>query len=243
MIRIVLSSLLAFSMALSIGCATKKYVHNQVTPLIDKVNALDEQTAKNSHDIADVGTRVQQSIPELNAKIDETDQKATAAGRRADEAQQVAARASGQLQSLSEAIANRDSYRTLVETSVHFGPNQNRLTPQAKRALDELAAEIAKTKSYILTVKGGADAAGSKDFNYALSQRRAESVIAYLSSQYHVPVYKVYSIGLGEDKPVAANTTPSGRAKNRRVDIELMTNTGGEHPASAAMQQPGEQNR
>jgi flagellar motor protein MotB len=58
-------------------------------------------------------------------------------------------------------------------------------------------------------------------------------VIQYLAAEKSVPGYKIYRIGLGKDKPVESNKTSGGRAKNRRVDIRLMTNTGaGTTPAS-----------
>jgi len=59
-----------------------------------------------------------------------------------------------------------------------------------------------------------------------LSERRANAVIQYLAAEKSVPAYKIYLIGLGKDKPVESNKTADGRAKNRRVDIRLMTNTG-----------------
>jgi outer membrane protein OmpA-like peptidoglycan-associated protein len=113
----------------------------------------------------------------------------------------------------------------VVETSVHFAFDKDNLTKKARSALDELATEIPKTKNYIITVEGGADAIGSQQYNYGLSERRADSVIQYLASKYQVPAHKIYLVGLGKDKPVATNKTSAGRAKNRRVDIRLMTNT------------------
>jgi outer membrane protein OmpA-like peptidoglycan-associated protein len=75
---------------------------------------------------------------------------------------------------------------------------------------------------------------GSAEYNYDLSQRRANAVIQYLAAEKNVPGYKIYLIGLGNDKPVETNKTAGGRAKNRRVDIRLMTNTGtGTTPAQA----------
>jgi outer membrane protein OmpA-like peptidoglycan-associated protein len=77
---------------------------------------------------------------------------------------------------------------------------------------------------------------GSADYNYDLSQRRANSVIQYLASKYNVPAHKIYVIGLGKDKPVETNNTKAGRADNRRVDVRLMTNTVGDttQPATPA---------
>ena len=55
--------------------------------------------------------------------------------------------------------------------------------------------------------------------------RRADAVIQYLAAEHNIPAHKIYLIGLGKDKPVDSNKTREGRAKNRRVDVRLMTNT------------------
>ena len=108
-------------------------------------------------------------------------------------------------------------------------------TKSAKDALDQLASDIPNTKGYIVTVEGATDSVGPSDYNYDLSQRRANAVIQYLASKFNVPAHKIYLIGLGKDKPVDSNNTSEGRAKNRRVDVRLMTNTQGDNaPAQPA---------
>ena len=87
---------------------------------------------------------------------------------------------------------------------------------------------MSSTKGYIIALEGSTDSVGSADYNYDLSQRRANSVIQYLASKYNVPAHKIYVIGLGKDKPVESNKTSQGRADNRRVDVRLMTNTVGD---------------
>jgi outer membrane protein OmpA-like peptidoglycan-associated protein len=84
---------------------------------------------------------------------------------------------------------------------------------------------VPNTKGYIITVEGATDSVGDSEYNYGLSQRRADAVIQYLASQHNIPAHKIYLIGLGKDKPVESNKTREGRAKNRRVDVRLMTNT------------------
>ena len=91
-----------------------------------------------------------------------------------------------------------------------------------------MAGSIATTKGYIITLEGSTDSVGSAEYNYDLSQRRANSVIQYLATKYNVPAHKIYVIGLGKDKPVETNKTKQGRADNRRVDVRLMTNTVGD---------------
>jgi OmpA-OmpF porin, OOP family len=227
--------MLAAGMAVSVGCSSKNYVRQQTTPLINKTNELDDMTAKNSRDIKDVDSRAQAGIQQVQAKAAEVDQKAQAAGQQAGQAQTLADNATHRVDSLTSTVANLDNYRVVTETSVHFGFNKDNLTKNAKEALDQLATDVQNTKGYIITVEGGTDSVGGKDYNYDLSQRRADSVIQYLAAQHSIPAHKIYLIGLGKDKPVESNDTKDGRAKNRRVDVRLMTNTSGDN---APAQQP-----
>jgi OmpA-OmpF porin, OOP family len=229
---------LAASMAATVGCASKNYVKQQTTPLINKTNELDDLTAKNTKDIKDVDARVQSGLAEVNSKTDAADQKAQAAGQTAASAQQTADAANGRVTVLTDTVANLDNYHAVAETSVKFGFNKDNLTPKAKEALDQLAANLASTKGYIIALEGGTDSVGPADYNYDLSQRRANSVIQYLASKYNVPAHKIYVIGLGKDKPVESNKTSAGRADNRRVDVRLMTNTVGSTPTTTGQNNP-----
>jgi len=234
MTRTSLTILLAASMLATIGCSSKNYVKQQTTPLINKTNELDDLTAKNTKDIKDVDARAQAGIAAVNVKTADVEQKAQAAGESAASAQQVADVANTRVGVLTDTVANLDNYHAVAETSVKFGFNRDNLTPKAKEALDQLASSLTSTKGYILALEGGTDSVGSSDYNYNLSQRRANSVIQYLASKYNVPAHKIYVIGLGKDKPVEDNKTKAGRADNRRVDVRLMTNTTGDtsKPAS-----------
>jgi outer membrane protein OmpA-like peptidoglycan-associated protein len=224
--RISLTLMLTVTMVASIGCTTKNYVRQQTTPMINKTNELDDLTAKNSKDIKDVDQRAQTGIQAVQARAAEVDQKAMAAGSEADKAQLSANNASQRVDVLTNAVVNLDNYHPVVETAVHFGFNRDGLTKDAKEAIDQLAASVGTTKGYIITVEGATDSVGSSEYNYDLSQRRANAVIQYLAAEKSVPAYKIYLIGLGKDKPVETNKTRDGRAMNRRVDIRLMTNTG-----------------
>ena len=234
MTRTSLAIFLAVSMAATVGCSSKNYVKQQTTPLINKTNELDDLTAKNTKDIKDVDARAQAGIAAVNAKTAEVETKTQTASANAAQAQQVADAANARVGVLTNTVANLDNYHAVAETSVKFGFNKDNLTPKAKEALDQLAGSISSTKGYIIALEGGTDSVGPADYNYDLSQRRANSVIQYLASKYQVPAHKIYVIGLGKDKPVETNKTSAGRADNRRVDVRLMTNTvGGDQPAAA----------
>ena len=225
---------LVASMAASVGCASKNYVRQQTTPIINKTNELDDLTAQNSKAIKDVDARAQAGIQDVNTRAAAADQKAQAAGQAASQAQTSADNAVHRVDALTNAVANLDNYRIVSETAVHFGFDKDALTKQAKEELDQLATTVSNTKGYIITVEGGTDSVGPADYNYSLSERRADSVIQYLSSKYNIPAHKIYLIGLGKDKPVDDNKSREGRAANRRVNVRLMTNTaGGENPQPA----------
>ncbi len=72
---------------------------------------------------------------------------------------------------------------------------------------------------------GGTDSIGSAEYNYELSQRRADAVVQYLATKYNVPARRFYLIGIGKDKEVAPNNTAEGRKQNRRVEIRLLSNS------------------
>jgi OmpA-OmpF porin, OOP family len=225
---------LAASIAATVGCASKNYVRKETTPIINKTNELDDLTAQNSKSIKDVDARAQAGIQDVNTRAAAADQKAQAAGQQAAQAQTLADNAVHRVDALTDAVANLDNYKTVSETAVHFGFDKDFLTKQAKEELDMLATNVPNTKGYIITVEGGTDAVGPADYNYSLSERRADSVIQYLGSKYNIPAHKIYLIGLGKDKPVDDNKTREGRAANRRVNIRLMTNTTGATPSQPA---------
>src|SRR5205814_3412101 len=230
---------LAASMAATVGCASKNYVKQQTTPLINKTNELDDLTAQNSKAIKDVDARAQAGIQQVNQAASAADPQAQATGQAATQAQTSADNAVHRVDVLSNAVANLDNYRVVSESSVHFGFDKDFLTKQAKDELDKLATAVPNTKGYIITVEGGTDSVGPADYNYSLSERRANSVIQYLGSKYNIPPHKIYLIGLGKDKPVQDNKSRDGRAANRRVDIRLMTNTAeGAQPSATGSAPP-----
>jgi outer membrane protein OmpA-like peptidoglycan-associated protein len=227
--RFYLPAALVFaSMPFTVGCATKSYVRNQINPTINRVNELDDLTAKNTRDIKDVDERSQQGI-------DQADQKALAAGKSADQANQNATQAGKRVTNLAGTVENLDNYKPVKDTTVLFAFNKAELTPKDKQTLDDFAGQIQEQKHYIIEVQGYTDSVGSAEYNYQLSRRRADAVIRYLAQKYEVPAFRIFLIGLGKDNPVAQNTSAAGRAQNRRVDIRLMTNSLSE---SASVQSP-----
>jgi len=212
-------------MVASVSCATKNYVRQQTTPLVNKTNELDDLTAQNTKAIKEADARAQAGIQQVQASIAAADHKAEAADQQADQAQAQANNALHRVDTLQNTVANLDNYRVATETSVHFASNRDNLTKDAKEALDQIATNAPNVKDYIFVVQGFTDSIGGADYNYSLSRRRADAVIQYLAAQHNVPDYKIYVIGLGKNNPVDSNKTRDGRARNRRADVRLMTNS------------------
>ena len=92
--------------------------------------------------------------------------------------------------------------------------------PDRARIARPVAERSAPTTYSQVSVTGFTDSVGSDDYNLALSKRRAESVAAYLKA-HGLKTDSLTVTGRGKADPVASNTTPEGRASNRRVEIRL----------------------
>ena len=98
------------------------------------------------------------------------------------------------------------------------------LKPEGKAKLSDLAAKLQGTDIEVIVATGHTDWTGSEAYNMKLSMRRAQAVKAFLVSK-GIPAARIFTEGKGESQPVADNHTREGRAKNRRVDIEVVGKT------------------
>ena len=95
------------------------------------------------------------------------------------------------------------------------------LKPEGKAKLDDVASKVKDINLEVIIAVGHTDSVGSDAYNQKLSVRRAEAVKAYLVTK-GIAKDRVYTEGKGEKQPVADNKTKEGRAKNRRVEIEVV---------------------
>ncbi|MCB2017796.1 MAG: OmpA family protein [Hydrogenophaga sp.] len=102
-----------------------------------------------------------------------------------------------------------------------FDFDKSVIKPAGKAALDGLVADLSKVDVETIIAVGHTDAIGTDAYNQSLSIRRVEAVKAYLVSK-GVPSDQIKTEGKGESQPVASNQTREGRAKNRRVEIEVV---------------------
>jgi OOP family OmpA-OmpF porin len=95
------------------------------------------------------------------------------------------------------------------------------IKPDARAKLDDLVSKLAGMSLEVIIASGHTDSVGNDAYNEKLSVRRAEAVKAYLVGK-GVDANRIYTEGKGERQPVADNKTAEGRAKNRRVEIEVV---------------------
>ncbi len=113
------------------------------------------------------------------------------------------------------------SSKVTYAADTFFDFNKSVIKPEAKAKLDDLVDKIKAINLEVIIAVGHTDAVGSDVYNQKLSMRRSNAVKAYLISK-GVDKTRIYTEGKGEKQPVADNGTKEGRAKNRRVEIEVV---------------------
>jgi outer membrane protein OmpA-like peptidoglycan-associated protein len=133
-----------------------------------------------------------------------------------------ARKASAALQNLGPVAAVKEEPRGVVITlsgSLLFPNGEKEMSPIAKQNLDQVAHALAEQPaSTTFEVAGHTDDSGSDKQNRQLADQRAKAVADYLIGSGIDPA-RIHVVGYGEDRPVASNNTPEGRAENRRVEI------------------------
>jgi outer membrane protein OmpA-like peptidoglycan-associated protein len=102
-----------------------------------------------------------------------------------------------------------------------FKPNSAELLEEYKSKLNEAGELLKKHESVTITIEGHTASTGNPDFEMKLSEERAGAVRDYLVNNFGIETSRIKVIGYGSTKPVADNTTPEGKAKNRRIEYEV----------------------
>jgi outer membrane protein OmpA-like peptidoglycan-associated protein len=213
------------------ACATKKFVLGKIMPVEKRVEDLEATSAEHGEDIAENSrgvSRAEELAITAGGKADKAGEAAADAQRSADAAAMSAAEAN------VATGKNRDAMRDLAtrldrvhdlelvgQETILFQSGSSVLAPEAKAALDDFARTAPPDRPFIIEIQGFTDSTGSPTLNLNLSNRRADSVVRYLTSTHQVPLRSLHMLGLGEDQPTADNQTRDGRQQNRRVEVKM----------------------
>ncbi|MDD9909976.1 MAG: OmpA family protein [Ahrensia sp.] len=108
-----------------------------------------------------------------------------------------------------------------MPSNITFASGQSDIRAEFFRVLNSVAIVLKEFNQSLVNVYGHTDSDGSDAFNQQLSERRAVSVAQYLVQQ-GTDSRRFYVVGFGEERPIATNATPEGKAQNRRVEIRLV---------------------
>ncbi|WP_026295685.1 OmpA family protein [Aromatoleum toluclasticum] len=122
-----------------------------------------------------------------------------------------------------------DTIRLQAPENITFDTGRADVKPQFQPVLTRVSQSIQQYPDTVVQIEGHTDSTGSASFNQTLSENRAEAVRSYMG-QRGVDANRLVAVGYGASRPVADNSTPQGRAQNRRVEVLIV-------PAQA--QQPG----
>jgi OOP family OmpA-OmpF porin len=222
---------------LGAGCATKKFVRQQVDPVSGKLDQVATKTDQQGQSLDQTKQSLDQTKSSLDqtkstleqdeTKLSATNERAVSAGNRADDASRKADQANQGVSdvraALASTIANLDDYKQVAETTVNFKFSSDKLTSDGKMALDQMVMDQNHYKRFFVAVEGFTDKVGSAEYNAALSRRRADAVVEYLVAQHDIPIYRIHMVGLGQQKPVEDARTRAANAKNRRVEVTLFS--------------------
>ena len=111
--------------------------------------------------------------------------------------------------------------RTAVTLNVLFESNSDAIPPSAHADLDKLGTLLSwpQYTDYRIQLEGHTDSLGSARTNQMLSEKRVQSIKAYLVQNFHLDPERVRAVGYGESRPIVSNDTPEGRSQNRRVEV------------------------
>ena len=121
---------------------------------------------------------------------------------------------------------NGDNITLNMPGNVTFATNSSDLNPAFFNVLTSVGKVLAEYEQTVVEVAGHTDSTGSDAYNQGLSERRANSVAAYLRSQGVID-QRLITLGMGESRPIADNSTDTGRQANRRVEITMVPITQG----------------
>jgi outer membrane protein OmpA-like peptidoglycan-associated protein len=205
--------LLVVAVASSTGCVSKKMFRKNVEENDTRMAAVETGVEANEKRIKDLRGETDDRIAELDAKAERANEVGRSAMSKAEQASQEA----------EQAARGRLIWEvTLSNDQVKFSFNQTTIPSDAAAVLDDLIKKIlAYDKAVWIEIQGHTDSTGGEDYNYELGDKRASAVRDYMA-RGGIPLHAMNVISMGESSPVADNSTPDGRAQNRRVVIRVL---------------------
>ncbi|MGH9536157.1 MAG: OmpA family protein [Terriglobales bacterium] len=200
--------------------ARKKYVQQHLQPVRDRVNELSGLTSDNASSLA----RLDAST---TAGLTAAQEHATQANQAADGAQQDAQQVASQANQLDQQVAtvqsnlqNADQYQLAQTADLRFRPGAARLNTTAQASLQQFLGGLAQQQGYLIEVR--AYSAGRGVAAVRNSRRLADAVVRYLVMKENIPLYRIYTVGLGNAPATISGAAPRRLRHGGRVNIRIL---------------------
>jgi OmpA-OmpF porin, OOP family len=163
---------------------------------------------------------VEENSRRMSGQIAELEEISNAARGGARAAQDTADKA-------HERITSLDDYEPVHNVTIRFKVGSSLLSTEARRYLDDVAREAKNHKGFVIEVAGFASSEGDQSLNRRLSRQRAQAAAEYLAEQHDISLRRIMiPTGYGVSRPVADNSTRTGRQENRRAEVTVLVSRG-----------------
>jgi outer membrane protein OmpA-like peptidoglycan-associated protein len=217
------------SAALVSGCATKKFVREQVGATegrlgqrVDTQETELKQTAERTGATAQALQAANERLQGIDSRVQGVDSRVTEVSALAKQAQQDASAAGEAVRATDQRFANRNKLATLETKSVFFDFGKADVRDQAMPELEDVAKALKADPNAVVELQGFADSSGSDLYNYRLTRDRVDAVTRYLVQQ-GIELRRIYAVGMGKaPREKNAKADREALARSRRVDIVLL---------------------
>lgn len=225
----VLLILCGASAALVSGCATKKFVREQVGATegrlgqrVDTQETELKQTAERTGANAQALQAANERLHGIDSRVQGVDSRVTEVSALAKQAQQDANAAGEAVRATDQRFANRNKLAALETKSVFFDFGKADVRDQAMPELEDVAKALKADPNAVVELQGFADSRGSDLYNYRLTRDRVDAVTRYLVQQ-GIELRRIYAVGMGKaPRDNGGKADREALARSRRVDIVLL---------------------
>ncbi|HWG36384.1 MAG TPA: OmpA family protein [Terriglobales bacterium] len=207
--------------------ARKKYVQGQLSPIRDRVNELNGLSADNAKEIADTDARAKAGIADANDRAQKASETADAAQQQVQQTATQATQLNQQVSTVNSKLQGVDQYQVAQQAELHFKPGPANLNSSTQEQLDTFLQGLDSQKGYVVEVTAYSTRKGAA--GVVASQDLADAVVRYLVLQHNVPLYRIYTMGMGNAAPAAAQmSSSSASAKSTAggtVEIKILKNS------------------
>ena len=216
--------------ALVSGCATKKFVREQVGSTENRLGQrVDTQAAELRQTTERVGANAQaletanQRLQTVDSAVQGVDSRVTEVSALAKQAQRDASAAGEAVRDTDRRFANRNKLSTLETKSVFFDFGKADVRDEGMAELEDVAKALKADPNAVVELHGFADPRGSDVYNYRLTRDRVDAVTRYLVQHHGIELRRIYAVGMGKvSQERGAPADRDALSKSRRVDIVLL---------------------